>query len=118
MCPSAAPLGSYGGMLSFFAGVDLADERFGSDHHLTVDILVGLDQHWQLLKDGMIRTSAGLVAQETIFGWIISGSVTGKVAQETIFGWIISGSVTGKVAQTTCQLLLLNDVPEQVLRDL
>ena len=48
----------------------------------------------------MIRTSAGLVAQETIFGWIISGSVTGKVAQ------------------TTCQLLLLNDVPDQVFRDL
>ena len=86
--------------LRLFAGVDLADRRFGSDHRLTVDILVGLDQLWEVMKDGMLRTSAGLVAQETAFGWIVSGSVTGKVAQ------------------TTCQLLLLNDVSDQVFRDL
>ncbi|XP_043213202.1 uncharacterized protein LOC122377334, partial [Amphibalanus amphitrite] len=41
-------------------GLELADGRFSSDRHLSVDLLVGLDQYWQLLKDGLLRTSAGL----------------------------------------------------------
>ena len=61
-------------------GLDLADRRFGADHHLTVDLLIGLDQYWELMKDGLLRTSAGLVAQETVFGWTVSATVAGKTA--------------------------------------
>ncbi|KAF0289480.1 Unconventional myosin-XV [Amphibalanus amphitrite] len=45
-------------------GLELADGRFSSDRHLSVDLLVGLDQYWQLLKDGLLRTSAALFEVE------------------------------------------------------
>ena len=86
--------------IQFFRGLDLADSRFSFDHQLTVDILVGLDQYWTLMKDGLIRTSMGLVAQETVFGWIISGTVEGKAPS------------------TSCQLLLLSDIPDRVFRNM
>ena len=86
--------------IRLFGGLDLADSRFSSDRQLSVDLLVGLDQYWQLMRDGLLRTSAGLVAQETVFGWIVSGTVAGKTSP------------------TSCQLLLLNDVPDHVFRNL
>ena len=38
-----------------------------------MDILIGLDWYWPLIRDQKIG-SGGLVAQETVFGWILSGS--------------------------------------------
>ena len=87
-------------VVQFFRGLDLADGRLSSDRQLTVDLLVGLDQYWQVMKDGLIRTSTGLVAQETVFGWTISGIVEGKTPS------------------TSCQLLLLSDMPDHVFRNM
>jgi len=43
-----------------------------------IDILVGLDCYWQLVKPNVVSVSEGLVAQETRFGWILSGVVKGS----------------------------------------
>ena len=50
---------------------------------ISIDILIGLDSYWSFMKSGIIR-SDGLVAQETVFGWVVSGyqptSVSNTVA--------------------------------------
>ena len=48
-------------------------EDFEKGRSITVDILIGLDWYWPLIRDQKIG-SGGLVAQETVFGWILSGS--------------------------------------------
>ena len=85
-----------------FTGVELADS-YGADRMLSVDILVGLDQYWKLVKQGFIRSSEGAV-----------------VAQETQFGWIVSGvtSCTPGAGGAECQLLTLGDLHEDTVRRL
>ena len=51
----------------------LADDVF-SDCHIKVDILVGLDQFWRLVRPGGKRLSESLVIMDTAFGSVISGS--------------------------------------------
>ena len=46
---------------------------FEKGRSITVDILIGLYWYWPLIRDQKIG-SGGLVAQETVFGWILSGS--------------------------------------------
>ena len=48
-------------------------EDFEKGRSITVDILIGLDWYWPLIRDQKIG-SGGFVAQETVFGWILSGS--------------------------------------------
>jgi len=67
---------------------------------LTVDVLVGLDQYWRLIKSGVIRIADGTVAQETEFGWILSGSYGDSSLRST----------------EAFQLLSLGDVSEDVIR--
>ena len=41
---------------------------------VAVDILIGQDLYWTVVKEGIRRPSnSSLVAQETVFGWILSG---------------------------------------------
>ncbi|MEE4247170.1 MAG: DUF1759 domain-containing protein [Kangiellaceae bacterium] len=40
-----------------------------------VDILIGLDQYWEIMTGKAVRISDGLIAQESRFGWILSGKV-------------------------------------------
>ena len=37
------------------------------------DILIGLDNYWALVKNNCLKSTSGLVAQETAFGWMLSG---------------------------------------------
>ncbi|XP_073831622.1 uncharacterized protein [Musca autumnalis] len=60
---------------SFSLGIaPLADPKFGRSSQ--VDILIGGDIYPQILLDGVQRSISGsLVAQETIFGWVLTGPI-------------------------------------------
>ena len=48
-----------------------------ADGPLHIDIVVGQDQYWSLVRSGLVRSPDGLAAMETPFGWVLSGSVEG-----------------------------------------
>lgn len=50
------------------------------DCPLHIDIVVGQDQYWSLVRSGLVRGPDGLAAMETSFGWVLSGSVEGGPA--------------------------------------
>ena len=56
-------------------GLKLASESMGdSDSHLNIDILIGLDYYWYFIKPNICPITDHLSAQESKFGWILSGS--------------------------------------------
>jgi hypothetical protein len=73
-----------------------------ADEKIRVDILIGLDLYWKLMRPQSVRQIGGLVAQESAFGWILSGSFPNH-----------SGSSTGEASP---QLMCLEEVPETELR--
>ena len=44
-----------------------------SGQQVTIDVLIGLDSYWSCMKPGLVR-AGNLVAQETVFGWVLSGT--------------------------------------------
>ncbi len=66
---------------------------------LTVDMLIGLDHYWQLVQPGIVQGPEGLVAQKTVFGWMVSGTL----------GTGVPGNPVSH------QLLCLNNVSESTL---
>ena len=91
--------------LCHFSHLHLADTFCGPGDTLRIDILVGQDQYWSLVGMGLYRTPEGLVAQETIFGWVVCGRV-GKGPNP--------GEVStprGMSEGVSCQLLTLTDLP-------
>lgn len=57
--------------------LQLAADCTSSEPTLHIDIVVGQDQYWSFVKSGLVHTSEGLVAMETVFGWVLSGPVRG-----------------------------------------
>lgn len=53
--------------------LQLADVNYGSPGK--IDILLGAEVYSQILVDGIIKIPQGPVAQNTVFGWILSGPV-------------------------------------------
>ncbi|KAK3883912.1 hypothetical protein Pcinc_011767 [Petrolisthes cinctipes] len=53
----------------------LADDYL-HNQHINVDILVGVDSYWKFMLPNQICLQKGLVAQECVFGWVLSGSWT------------------------------------------
>lgn len=60
-------------LLNAFSGIELAD-NYKDKCHLTVDILVGLDAYWKFMNPGNFYKVEGLIAQESVFGWVLSGA--------------------------------------------
>ena len=85
-------------VLNSFSHLELADPL--TERQLTIDILVGIDHYWNLVKQGELRLDGGPVAQETALGWVISGQVSAPLA----------GGATS--------LLCLGDIHEQSLQRL
>ena len=80
---------------------ELSIEAVCSDGgEVQVDVLIGSDCYWKFMKSGIVRNTGGLVAQESVFGWVLSGSLVDD-------GW--SPSVVSH------QLLCFNEVPEAAL---
>ncbi|XP_063601659.1 uncharacterized protein LOC134777731 [Penaeus indicus] len=61
-------------LVDAFSDFQLADD-YKNNSHLSIDILVGLDAYWGFM-DPEIKPyqSNGLVAQKSVFGWVLSGS--------------------------------------------
>ncbi|KAK3873849.1 hypothetical protein Pcinc_021180 [Petrolisthes cinctipes] len=53
----------------------LADDYL-HNQHINVDILVGVDSYLKFMLPNQICLQKGLVAQECVFGWVLSGSWT------------------------------------------
>ena len=72
-------------------------EMFGDDVQLvdrdegeiTVDIVVGFDVYWRLMSTEVITLPLGLVAQRSVFGWIVLGSLV-NLLPSIMFRWVIS----------------------------
>ena len=72
------------------------------DEPLHVDVLVGMDFYWSLVRPAVHCTQGGPVAQETALGWMVSGLVREGESQ--------------RGPQLGCQLLCLGDLHETRIR--
>lgn len=73
-------------VLSHFEHLDLAYD-FANSQTLSIDVLIGQDLYWSLMCDNVFRDescSAGIVAQESLFGWVLSGSSEGSGANSGV----------------------------------
>lgn len=57
--------------------IQFIDVPSGSE--VKVDLIIGLDHYWDLMTCEMVRSASGLVAQKSLCGWILSGSVPGHL---------------------------------------
>jgi hypothetical protein len=97
-------------LLKSLGQLELAD-LFTSDREITVDILIGLDMYWKFMKHGFLQLPGGLVAQDTTFGWVLSGSYSETPANKS--GVQSSHSVS--MVMVSQQLLNLSDIPDATL---
>ena len=65
---------------SFGEELNIVKARSGE---VKVDILIGLDCYWRLVTGAIKTISEGLVAQNTLFGWVISGKLVDTQASVT-----------------------------------
>ncbi len=98
MCRPTIPLSK----LSSFQSVQLIDTGIEEGKPFTIDILVGLDHYWKFVQGGVLPGIDGLVAQETIFGWMVTGSWESSVSAMCL----------------SAQLLCIHDIPESTVRNL
>jgi len=97
-------------VLESFKSFDLADD-YVQNTEVSIDILVGLDAYWRFVKPEHHQTE-NLVAQETIFGWVLSGS------------WNCQSSIRNQSTEASpnqlchsTQLVCVTNVPENDLRN-
>lgn len=65
-------------VITTISSVELADPSFGSPSK--IELLLGAEIYCQILLEGLITGSPGLpVAQNTKFGWILSGKVNNEI---------------------------------------
>lgn len=88
-------------LLQSLGEVQFADS-YDTAARLEIDVLVGLDNYWRLIKPVVVNMSPGLVAQESKFGWILSG---------------ITGTSESSELQTFTQLLCVTDIPDGALQN-
>ena len=87
-------------ILNLLQGVQFAECQEGC---FKVDVLIGLDNFWTLMRSNILCfPEHNLVAQETVFGFVLSGEVPGSNKQCT----------------SAHQLLVLNDFSEHEIRNL
>ena len=66
---------------------------------VSIDILIGLDNYWRFIKSGIVHIADGLVAQESVFGWVLSRSCQAS-----------------SCSPLSHQLLCMCDTPDSTLR--
>ena len=87
-------------ILNLVPGVQFAEFQEG---HFKVDMLIGLDNFWTLMRNNILRfPEHNLLAQETVLGFVLSGQVPGN----------------NKQCISAQQLLVLNDFSEHEIRNL
>lgn len=93
-------------VLDSFKYLNLAETNIEAGEH-PIDILIGVDSYWNLMGVGLKRHTAGLVAQETTFGWVLSGSLKSEFVEP-------EGNSTCNVSH---QLLCLDSVTDAEIRN-
>lgn len=80
-------------------------EDYSQEKRVKVDILIGLDQYWKFVTPEcvVLREDSGLVAQRTLFGWMLSGSY---------------GTTDKKSSSVSHQLLCIQSVRDTELQQL
>lgn len=86
-------------LLEGLGDIQLADPKFKKDL-FTVDLLIGQDYYWDLMKTEIKRISDSLVIQDSVFGWVLSGSISSK----------------GPVASEALQMLSMSDLSDDQVR--
>lgn len=86
--------------LQDFRGLTLADDS-SCDRTLCVDLLIGLDCYWTMIKSGVMISSSGLTAQESCFGWILSGAAADRQCSTSL---------------VACRLLCMGDLSHSEMR--
>ena len=80
-------------------------EDYNEERRFTVDILIGLDQYWKFVRPDIKPVKdQDMMAQRTVFGWILSGSCA------------VEG--TGPKSVVSHQLLCIQKVTDEDLRKL
>ena len=86
-------------LVKAFGPLRFADS-YVENRDVEIDILVGQDFYWKFMKVGVVR-AGDLVAQETVFGWVVSGCWTVRAAEPDF--------------QPSVSLCCLSDIPEERL---
>ena len=60
-------------LFNAFSHLQLADD-YQNNSQVDIDILIGLDAYWQFIISGESLQVDGIVAQKSIFGWVLSGA--------------------------------------------
>ena len=81
-----------------FSSLQLANDYF-NNRHVNVDILVGINSYWKFMLPNNVMKFENLVAHESVFGWVLSGSCTVPLSRESV----------------SSQLLCINNVSESAL---
>jgi hypothetical protein len=104
-------------LIDTFRNFDLADD-YTRDREVSVDILVGLDSYWRFMRGGRHK-SGNLVAQETMFGWVLSGSWNSPSKKPIANQSADSSSSSGlhHTSQLMCIGRGLREIPESDLRN-
>ncbi|XP_076044820.1 uncharacterized protein LOC143027420 [Oratosquilla oratoria] len=83
ICPPLSRQRIPSDVLRSLSHLQLADD-YGSDRDLTLDILIGVDNYWRFVSPENLIRCEDLVAFESLFGWILSGSCM-KTQEENVF---------------------------------
>ena len=83
-----------------FGELSLADDC-SHDRTLCVDILIGLDYYRTMMKAGVMISSSGLTAQDSCFGWVVSGAAADVQCNSSL---------------VACRLLCLGDLSHNEVR--
>ena len=87
-------------LLQSLGKVEWADHYCSSgNEQVSIDILIGLDNYWRFIKSEIVHIAEGLVAQESVFGWVLSGSCQASSSSPLSY-----------------QLLCMCDTPDSTLR--
>lgn len=60
--------------LECFGNIEFVESGIQENVPTVVDIIIGQDQYWKFVRGGVIRGEDDLVALESLFGWLVTGS--------------------------------------------
>jgi hypothetical protein len=103
ICTPMSRQGVPNDLISAFGPLRFADS-YEANRTVSIDLLIGLD-YWKFMKAGIIKLP-WLVAQETVLGWIVSGSLSDCTDMNTV-----------TMPCNTISLCCLSDIPEDSLKN-
>ncbi|XP_076037198.1 uncharacterized protein LOC143022737 [Oratosquilla oratoria] len=98
ICPPLSRQRIPSNVLQSLSHLQLADD-YGRDRDLTLDILVGVDNYWRFVSTENLIRCEELVAFESVFGWILSGSCM-KTQEENVAHQMLCMSTTKPVNES------------------